>query len=507
MLKLSKFIEFNTEKQKYIYDSITSIVIEGNEVIAYLIENYFTNASTYIAMKEKFNLSEYEYNKIKKYVTSLIYNYNMFCYDEENCYNSELTIDEVKELTYTTPLSQLILIVTEDCNLRCEYCIYSDKYPKDIVYKPLKMNFEIAKGAIDTYFEMHRERKKHGLNKEANISFYGGEPLLNFDLIKRTVEYVKNIDPNTIFYITTNGTIMNNEIAEFIATNNFIVTFSLDGYKDNHDRNRVNINNEKTFDTILRNIKRLQKARKEAQNSNPISFNCCYDLYTDLEKVIGFFEQHYNEFDPFFITYAPIKQYDTTYYKWCDERYKNNEIYEKGIVFKSRDNIENKLLYEENISNEYQKVAAPLFLGELSYYIRSKNNEHGILRNSCLPLSKMAVTPEGKIVLCEKICEKYPVGDVKNGIDWDEVTNITNKLIRFFNSKKCFNCKAKALCEVCFIYLEDDGSINEEFCVRKRNNFEKELEHHYKLYEDGVDLISILKDNKDNILKIKEVSS
>ncbi|SFU53022.1 4Fe-4S single cluster domain-containing protein [Clostridium sp. DSM 8431] len=124
----------------------------------------------------------------------------MFYYEEGKDIKNELIVNELKELTYDSPLSQLILIMTDNCNLKCEYCIYSDKYPKDIEYSRRKMDFNTAKLSIDKYFELHKERKKHGLNKSANVSFYGGEPLLNFDLIKKSVEYIKNRARNNILY-------------------------------------------------------------------------------------------------------------------------------------------------------------------------------------------------------------------------------------------------------------------------------------------------------------------
>lgn len=506
MLKLSNVVEFETENQQYLYDTITSRVINTTKEQTFLIKNFFLEESNFKNMNSLFNINEDEYKKMKLFIESLINKYNMFYYDSSINNKSELSIEETKELTYNSPLSQLILIVTENCNLRCEYCVYSDKYPKDISYSNLKMDFKTAKLAIDEYFKLHREREKHGLNKSPNISFYGGEPLLNFDLIKECVNYIKEIDPSTVFYITTNGTIMNNEIAHFLATNNFVVTFSLDGNKENNDRNRIFINQKGTFDIIYNNVKKLKSTMIELNNTNPISFNCCFDLYTDLEKVVEFFEKNYYEFNPFFITYAPIKKQDTTYYQWCDDKFKNSNIFSKNNLYNSKKNIEQKLLYSNEVNKEYKEVAAPLFLGELSFYIRSKSSSLGVLRNSCIPLSKIAVTSEGKIFLCEKMCEKLPVGDLINGIDWERVQLISNNLIKFFNSNKCSNCKAKVLCEACFMYLDDDGSINESFCSEKLNNFEKELAHHYKLYEDNVDFISLLKDNKENINKIKEIN-
>lgn len=100
------------------------------------------------------------------------------------------------------------------------------------------------------------------MKRTPGICFYGGEPFLNFPLIKEVVEYVKQIDNETIFYITTNGTLLNSEIIDFLTENNILITFSLDGFKENHDRNRVYENGRPTFDTIINNINKLQNRKK-----------------------------------------------------------------------------------------------------------------------------------------------------------------------------------------------------------------------------------------------------
>lgn len=501
-------VEFQTKDQQYMYDCMTSKIINVDDKLKYMIKNFFNADSEYVYMKEKYNLSEKEYTNMRQYANLLISNYNMFYHDnEEYTVNHELSKEELEEMTYNSSLSQLILIVTDNCNLRCEYCVYSEKYPKEIGYSKKNMDFKTAKLAIDQFFKIHKERKKRGLRKEAHISFYGGEPLLNFELIRKSIEYVKKIDPSTIFYITTNGTIMNDEIAEFLATNNIMLTFSLDGYKDNHDRNRVYINHKESFDIILKNIKKLQDVKRQLNIETAISFNCCFDSYTDLDKVVSFFEDHYYDFNPFFITFAQIKPYDTTYYQWCDEQYNSGKLKLEKDRLKTSKEIVEKKLFDKNISTrEYRKVAASIFLGELTFYIRNKSGVSSILRNSCIPLSKIAVTTEGKIALCEKMCEKFPVGDIYTGVDWESACNVSNKMIKFFNSKKCSTCKARAMCDACFMFLEEDGGINNEFCERKIEFFEKELEHHSILHEEGADILSVIEENKDKILSMKGIS-
>jgi len=500
-------IEFQTKDQQYIYDCGSSKIINVNNKLKHIIKNFFNSNSEYNYMKEVYDLTEKEYKSMRNYINLLINKYNMFySNNSNNAYiNSNLSKNEIQEIMYESPISQLILIVTNNCNLRCEYCVYSDKYPKDIGYSKLNMDFNTAKLAIDSFFELNKERKKRGLNKDIHISFYGGEPLLNFDLIKKSIGYAKRINPETKFYITTNGTIMNDEIADFLANNNIFITFSLDGYKENHDRNRVFVNNKKSFDMVVSNIKKLQSVKKSLNVEMPITFNCCLDSYTDLDKVVSFFETYYYDFYPFFTTFSQIKPFNTTYYEWCDEQYNNGTLSLVKDAFQdSRKIVKNKFLNKDISTKEYRQVANAIFFNELSFLIRNRSGNNSVLKNSCLPLSKIAVSPEGNLFLCEKMCEKFSVGDINNGINWDEICDVTNKIISFFSSEKCTTCEAKSMCDACFMFLEEDGTMSKEFCERRVKSLKKELEDHLTLYEEEADIFSILNENKNNILSISE---
>lgn len=506
MLKLSNLVEFGTSRQKYIYDPFTTRVISTTDSQTFMIKNFYKKESSYDNMNKLFGISKSDYFQMKQYIQLLIDKFGMFYYEEGVELSDHLSVQDIKDLTVNTPTSQLILVVTESCNLRCEYCVYSDKYPKDIAYSPKQMDFEVAKLAIDKYFELHKARLEHGLNKAAAVSFYGGEPLLNFDLIKKCVNYINSLGFDTIFYITTNATILNEEMAEFLIKNNFSTAFSIDGYKSNHDRNRVFVNGGATFDLAMKNIRMYKSIMNKLNNKASITFNCCYDLYTDLTKAIDFFESIYDELYPFYLSFAPIKPVDTTYYQWCDARFKDggNIEFKRDNYLTSKNKVENKLFYGDGNSKAYQHVAGSLFLGELVYDIRNKTQKGPILRNSCIPLSKMAVTYDGSIVMCEKMCEKFPIGNVKSDIDWDACCKITNQLIDFFNSEKCSKCKAKSLCDACFMFLDDNGNISEDYCEQRLKNFNEELARHYKLYEDNINIVSMIRLNSENTLNIRE---
>lgn len=95
--------------------------------------------------------------------------------------------------------------------------------------------------------------KEHSQNAEnRHIGFYGGEPLLNFELIERAVEYAKKLfGEDMSFAITTNATLVNDKIAEYFAKNNFNIIISLDGPQEMHDANRLMVNGTGSFEKQL----------------------------------------------------------------------------------------------------------------------------------------------------------------------------------------------------------------------------------------------------------------
>ncbi len=132
------------------------------------------------------------------------------------------------------------LVVTHKCNLRCLYCYEHEKTDKN-------MSFEIATKSIEKYMLM-----EDGHNAVV-FEFFGGEPLLAFPLIVDTVEWFhkRNWTKNHLFFITTNGTLLTDEIKNWLITNKHCVKagISLDGNKQAHDINRCN-----SYDTVINNI-------------------------------------------------------------------------------------------------------------------------------------------------------------------------------------------------------------------------------------------------------------
>lgn len=148
-------------------------------------------------------------------------------------------------------LNGLTLMIIQECNLRCTYC-----YGEGGEYQDRgKMSLETAKKSIDFLIGNSK-------NKELLICFLGGEPLMNFPLIKDVVAYCnkyENDKPIHFKYtITTNGTIWNDEIETFLREKHFTVQISVDGNKDVHNCNRFYANGLGSFDVMEKNTRNMR---------------------------------------------------------------------------------------------------------------------------------------------------------------------------------------------------------------------------------------------------------
>ena len=156
----------------------------------------------------------------------------------------------------TTVVKALCLLVAHTCNLNCSYCFASQgKFKGDEGL----MSFETAKRAID--FLVENSGRRHNLE----VDFFGGEPLVNFEVCKKTVEYARSIEKqhnkNFRFTLTTNGVNVTDEVIEWANKECYNVVLSLDGRKEVNDRFRVNLAGKGSYDRIVPNFRKFVKAR------------------------------------------------------------------------------------------------------------------------------------------------------------------------------------------------------------------------------------------------------
>ena len=151
----------------------------------------------------------------------------------------------------------LCIHIAHTCNLNCSYCFASQgKYHGDRAM----MSFEVGKRAFDFLIE------NSGNRRNLEVDFFGGEPLMNFDVVKKLVEYARSIEKqhnkNFRFTLTTNGMLIDDDVIDFANREMSNVVLSLDGRKEVHDRYRVDYAGQGSWEKIVPKFQKLVKARE-----------------------------------------------------------------------------------------------------------------------------------------------------------------------------------------------------------------------------------------------------
>ncbi|MBQ2701710.1 MAG: thioether cross-link-forming SCIFF peptide maturase [Clostridia bacterium] len=165
--------------------------------------------------------------------------------------------EEVKSYPIkSNEVKALCIHICHDCNFRCRYCFADEGAYHS---KRESMSLETAKAAVDFLL------KNSGKRKVLEMDFFGGEPLMNFDVLKKTVEYAKaegeKAGKKFLFTTTTNALLLNDEVIEFFNAEMENVVLSLDGRKEVHDAIRKSVNGKGTFDLIIDKIKKFISLR------------------------------------------------------------------------------------------------------------------------------------------------------------------------------------------------------------------------------------------------------
>jgi len=161
------------------------------------------------------------------------------------------------------PLTTMVLNVTNQCNLSCTYCY---EYGEDKIVdtengkKPKFMSEETARESVDFML------RESGANRMAHLTFFGGETLMNFPVLKFAMSYAREqasaMGKEVDFSLTTNATLLRPEIIEFLAENRVGVTISIDGPKEMQDQFRVFKNGTGSYDIVAPKIKELLRRHR-----------------------------------------------------------------------------------------------------------------------------------------------------------------------------------------------------------------------------------------------------
>ena len=430
-------------------------------------------------VKNSKNDSYYD-NKI-----SFLKEHNFFSSNKEKESFNRLSEHDIEESFNNSP--QLIFEVTDRCNLLCEYCGYGKYYNNYDPRKNINMDFDIFR---ETILFMEKKWKVQSTNSKKNIriSFYGGEPLLNFKFIKEAVNLIKNlnVNKNFSFSMTTNAIYLKRYI-DFLAENKFDILVSIDGdrYEDSY-RNFPNGN--PSFNIVVNNILYVKEKYPEYY-ANHIRFNSVLHDRNSVETVSSYIYKTFgkypmtNELNVFGVRSELQKEFNKMFLSKAESYEKiNSQKLAEDLRCSSPKSIEYaKYLNFFNIK-QFNKPLSCFFYPESSL----KKETRVLPTGTCLPFSKkIFISVTGKIYPCERIGNEINFGSVNEkgvNIDYSSIAKIYNSLMDLYepNCKKCSRIKN---CPVCIASdIEGYKFCHDRYLKKYKENFLKSLISYYEKF-------------------------
>lgn len=328
--------------------------------------------------------------------------------------------EKFASMMVNSPVKSMCLNISHDCNLRCEYCFAAKG---DFGTGRELMSLETAKRAID--FLIERSANRHNLE----VDFFGGEPLMNFDVVKQTVEYARSIekqhDKNFRFTITTNGLLLTDDKIDFINKEMANVVLSLDGRKEVNDKLRVSPNGQGSFDVIVPKYQKLVKERGDK------------DYY-----VRGTFTKNNLDFTNDVIKMAELGFDQLSVEPVVSDEKLDYSIKEADLprVFEEYEALAKEMIKRKREGRCFNFFHFMVDLDQGPCAIKR-------LRGCSCGNEYIAVTPNGDIYPCHQFVghDQWRMGNVVKNTFSDEIKNKFAKN-NIYTKEKCKNCWAKFFC-------------------------------------------------------------
>lgn len=404
--------------------------------------------------------------------------------------NGYLSSNKVKEIKHPSipnvqpflnrKLIRLVLQVTQNCNFRCKYCVYSNDNINQRSHSNKKMSLDRAKEAIDFL-------KLNSIDSERLIiGFYGGEPLLEFNLIRSIVEYIEDTlsGKEVIITLTTNGSLLDDDVVRYFIKHDIFPMISLDGSQEINDKNRVYSNGNGTFNDVMKNIQHIADIYPEyfenLQISMVIDPSCDFDQINLLVKDYPMLKKIHIQTSLVDETYLNEKWIINTasymekenYHRFLSHLYYFKRLSEDDVSFITRDasNYLRDKIIRFSPKNGLPEVAAP--------------------SGPCIPGQlRLLVNTEGEFYPCEKISEtsSAQIGSLDSGFNLEKVIELMN--VAQLTSNDCINCWAFNMCGLCAKLSMDVHGLStnarSQNCETVRANAEMDLYRLIAFQEEG----------------------
>ncbi len=439
----------------YLYDPGTNRILRVPAAVYDLVDVYHSTSAEQAIQQLAGKHATLELEKAHALITRVVQQWGALAHfglKKNVPYTTEANVSEGMQ----DGVTQCTLEVTQACNLRCRYCIYSGGYTHQRTHGVSRMAWTTAKAAVDLF----AARNQRYLGDFVTLGFYGGEPLLEFRLIRDIMEYAKSIpvlaSHDLCFALTTNATLLTEEMVPYFERNNVSLLVSLDGPKEMHDHNRVYPDGSGSYGRVLRNIHLLRKLAPDYFMKR-VHFSATIAPDADLLRLRQFFEDG-DMFSQHRIRVNSISPGNSVYCQQNPPYSRRNTDYDALL----REFIDRRVMMQ-NPSNLAVAMCEEPFVLLHKRPIYRGPVELNTTSKACFPGGrKIYVACDGTVHICEKMNPCFPIGHVQTGLDAKRITDTINSFAQLMNEPDCLRCWAFRLCNVCFATVDGAGRFLEE---------------------------------------------
>lgn len=461
----------------YVYDVVSSEIMKVSKIL-YDLLNAINIKPKPARIDAICNLStKIPYEKIIEGITNIENvrkNYSVFISMQKD-FRIELNRNALEK---KIALEGLILEVTQECNFRCSYCCFSGNYRYERTFRNVNMSNSTAIKAVDFFFD-----NKNVNSPEPWISFYGGEPLLQKDLILDVVEYAQKKFHKVKFNIQTNGYLLDYEFYKKIAEYPVTLSVSIDGPKQIHDRCRVLINKEGTFDKILSNLEKIANDNEEFIKNK---VNVVYTI-PSLHSLtaISNFHYHHPVLGNCTAMLNIVNDFDLNLNVTVEELCKVD-----SIEMKSPPDL-NELYSRYKKALKINKTKQLHFENKIFGKAIEKSNTKSPLektltaRGLCsIGKKRLAVDPLGNFRVCERSSRMPIIGNLTEGINWEVISKMEEDYIQ--KIQPCYECWALVFCNICWakLYFRDKNVIDTDYKKKFCDEIRQQIAFNLKIFSN-----------------------
>lgn len=481
---------FKTSRGYYVYDVNTNRILSVDREVYDILGDY--KYLLFDKIRKKYT-PKYGQTKVEKALNEIekaCSGEMLFLPDRpQELSNAGMSHEEFQQ-SYNNRLGLMILDVTEDCNLRCHYCSRewnTDKWNG----KRDHMSTQTAFDAIDFLYD------HSGQLEDRALAFYGGEPLLEFNLIKQCVDYARSKfgRDGVHFALTTNGILIDENKANYFADNQFSITVSIDGPQRVHDKHRVDNKEKGSYKKAIEGLHFLFRAYDDNALSK-ITINVIVTPPYDLDTLNDLWvEQPWLPKDiPLLLDYVNTER--TNFLKEYDRK-PSLEIYRRTQQ-RAFSTFKRDCLNEEPRNSPVANALIEPFL--LRIYKRpffQPPRKVYPLNGCCIPATrKVFVTCDGKLWICERSYGSPVLGSIYTGYDHKRMVGLVDNYSKG-SITDCSRCWAIGMCSLCFAHAYTDGNFDivrkRRFCKIQRKKLAAQLKKYCSILEQNAHAFDYMK--------------